>query len=123
MVSAVSALAEHCLGPLSQIPPGEGRVFQLPPDEPDGPMTVAVFHLRSGAVHATQADCPHRNGPLADGLIGGTTVICPLHGRKFDLASGNALSDGCDLVTFPVRVTDAGHIMVGVQPATANGAG
>jgi nitrite reductase (NADH) small subunit len=139
-VIAVPAAAERCLGPLSQIPKGEGRLFQLrggePPGDPDRVAdstdrpgragsadleALAVFHLRSGVVHATQADCPHRNGPLADGLIGGTTLICPLHGQKFDLTTGAALSGGRGLATFPVRVTEAGEIMVGVEPAPADG--
>ena len=41
---------------------------------------VAVFRCRSGNVFATSAECPHRGGPLADGLVGGDTVICPMHG-------------------------------------------
>lgn len=116
------AAAEHCLGPLSQIPEGEGRTFLVPPGGQGGaPVALAVFHLRDGAVHATQAACPHRGGPLADGLLGGTTVICPLHSRKFDLSTGAALSDGCDITTFPVRVTDTGLIMVDVEPVAAAG--
>lgn len=113
-MTAVPLAAEHHLGPLSQIPVGEGRVFEVPGGSPQS-VVLAVFHLRSGAVHATQAACPHRNGPLADGLVGGTTVICPLHARKFDLATGAALSGECGLVTFPVRITEAGEIVVSVD--------
>lgn len=116
MVTAVSSAKEHCLGPLSQIPKGEGRVFELPGGDSEM-VAAAVFHLRSGAVHATQAACPHRNGPLADGLVGGTTLICPLHSKRFDLATGEALSGGCDLVTFRVRVDDADQILIAVGPA------
>lgn len=109
--------AEHCLGPVSQIPTGEGRTFLVPAGGPGGtaPVAVAVFHLRNGALYATQAACPHRGGPLADGLIGGTTVICPLHSRRFDLSTGAGLSDSCDIATFPVRLTDTGLIMVSVE--------
>ena len=39
-----------------------------------------------------------------------------VHGRKFDLSTGAALSDGCGVATFPVRVTDTGLIMVDVEP-------
>jgi nitrite reductase (NADH) small subunit len=117
------AAAEHCLGPLSQIPEGEGRTFLVPPGGQGraAQVALAVFHLRNGAVHATQAACPHRGGPLADGLLGGTTVICPLHSRKFDLSTGAALSDGCGIATFPARVTDTGLIMVDVEPVAAAG--
>jgi len=113
-VTDVLAATEHCLGPLAQIPKGEGRVFEVPSGSPD-PVALAVFHLRSGAVHATQAACPHRDGPLADGLVGGTTVVCPLHARKFDLATGAALSGECGLTTFPVRLTGEGAIVVDVE--------
>lgn len=115
--------AEHLLGPLSQVPVGEGRMFELSDVDPGGPVAVAVFHLRSGAVHATQAACPHREGPLADGILGGTTVICPLHSRRFDVATGAALSGECGLATYPVKVTEAGEIMIGTPPAPADPAG
>lgn len=99
-------MSEVNLGPLSAIPPGEGRSFLA-----DGEK-VAVFCTRNGRVFAVQAECPHRQGPLADGLVGGNTVICPLHGWKFDLATGNALMGDCGIKTFPVRVDETGQIMV-----------
>jgi nitrite reductase (NADH) small subunit len=79
-----------------------------------------VFHLRDGGVLATQAACPHRGGPLADGIIGGTIVICPLHGKRFDLATGQeqtgeTAAGECALVTFPARVTEQAEIMVGIE--------
>ena len=61
---------------------------------------------------ATQADCPHRGGPLADGLLGGHTLICPLHALKFDLASGRALDGSCTLRTYPARLGDSEQIVV-----------
>ncbi len=66
-----------------------------------------MFHTRGGDVYAVQAECPHRGGPLADGLVGGTTLICPLHAWKFDLTTGQALFGDCGLKTYPVRVDDA----------------
>ena len=106
-----STMTERCIGHLSQIPRGEGRQFDI-----DGRL-VAVFHLRDGGVYATQAACPHRGGPLADGIIGGTTVICPLHQKKFDLASGEerTTTGECALMTFPARVTEQAEIMVSVE--------
>ena len=64
---------EHRIGRLAEIPPGEGRTYEV------AGRRVAVFRTRAGQVFATQAECPHRNGPLADGLVGGSTVVCPLH--------------------------------------------
>ena len=56
---------------------------------------IAVFRCRSGEVYATEAECPHRGGPLADGLVGGHSVICPLHGFVFDLRTGEAAGQEC----------------------------
>lgn len=91
---------ETLLGHADQIPPGEGRVFSV------AGVDVAVFHTRAGQVYAVQAECPHRQGPLADGLTGGTTVMCPLHSRKFDLTTGVGLQGDCDIQTYPIRLTD-----------------
>jgi len=108
---------EVTLGSLELIPPGEGRNFGV------GDERVAVFHTRSGELFATQADCPHRNGPLADGLVGEKTVICPLHAWKFDLASGNLEGGHCKLKTYPVRVSSDGLIALTVgiaEPVTTS---
>ncbi len=64
---------------------------------------------------AVQAGCPHKGGPLADGLIGESTVICPLHAWKFDLATGEPAMGSCKLKTYPVRLDDRQHIVLTVQ--------
>lgn len=74
--------AFHVLGPVEQIPLGEGRAFAV-----DGAQ-VAVFRLRDGALRALAAVCPHRGGPIADGTIDQQVVICPLHQHAFDLRTG-----------------------------------
>jgi nitrite reductase (NADH) small subunit len=99
-------MAEINLGPLTAIPPGEGRVYEA------GGEKIAVFRTRAGAVYAVQAACPHKGGPLADGLTGGTTLICPLHGWKFDLSTGNVLFGDCGLKTFAVSLNDSGRIVL-----------
>jgi nitrite reductase (NADH) small subunit len=58
---------------------------------------IAVYRLSSGWA-ATDAECPHRGGPLADGLLTDQCVTCPLHGRKFDLQTGTQ-DGGDDTVT------------------------
>ncbi len=98
-------------------------MFELQALDPGDPLAVAVFHTRSGAVHATQAACPHREGPLADGILGGTTVICPLHSRRFDVATGAAPSGECGLATYQVRITETGDIMLGTPSTPAAPAG
>ncbi|MGV3613710.1 MAG: Rieske (2Fe-2S) protein [Fimbriimonas sp.] len=57
-------------------------------------------------------------GALADGLTGESTVICPFHGRKFDLVTGEA-SEGCGVQTYPVQLGENGVIMV-TLPFTSN---
>jgi nitrite reductase (NADH) small subunit len=97
------------LGPLSAVPSGEGRTFDL------GLLQVAVFHARDGRVFATQARCPHRQGPLADGLVGGTTLVCPLHEWSFDLASGMALHGTCGIQVYPLEVSAEGLLVLSLE--------
>lgn len=97
---------EVTLGSLSAIPPGEGRTFSV------GARRIAVFRGRDGAVFATQAECPHKNGPLADGLLGSGTLICPLHSLKFDLTTGQAINGDCSLETYPLRLSEQGQVIV-----------
>lgn len=94
------------LGPLCQIPVGEGRGFEA------GNERIAVFRPRCGGVYATQAHCPHRGGPLADGLLGGTTLVCPLHAWRFDLASGEVLTGGGRIATYRVVLTADGDMVI-----------
>jgi nitrite reductase (NADH) small subunit len=94
------------VAPLSAIPAGEGRTFQI------GSRRLAIFHTRCGGVYATQADCPHKQGPLADGLVGGCVLICPLHSWKFDLANGQALLGDCSIETYPAYLDTDNRIVV-----------
>lgn len=94
------------LGPLSAIPEGEGRTFAV------GGTRLAVFRGRDGAVYATQAECPHKSGPLADGLLGSGTLICPLHSLKFDLATGKAQNSDCSLRVYPTQLSAHGQVLV-----------
>lgn len=97
----------YAIGALENIPLGEGRVALTEH------MPIAVFRARSGEVFATQALCPHRAGPLADGIIGGSELHCPLHGYKFDLATGAPIGNECKaLRTYPVEVGEDGEMTV-----------
>lgn len=98
--------ADLIVGPLDAIPAGEGRTFSAYGER------IAIFRTRANRVFAVQAECPHRGGPLADGLMGGTTVICPLHSWKFDLSTGEAVAGDCGLKTFPVRLNENGQIVL-----------
>ncbi len=99
---------EHRLGPVDDIPSGEGRAYAL-----DGEQ-VAVFRLRDGSLRAVSAVCPHRGGPLADGQIDDRVVLCPMHTNAFDLTSGECLTAAYALRTYPVRVD--GDVVVVTLP-------
>jgi nitrite reductase (NADH) small subunit len=100
--------AEHAIGPLSQIPRGEGRNFEI------GGRVVAVFRTHQDEVFASQATCPHKQGPLADGMLGGATLMCPLHDRTYDLRTGKVLVGECDIAVYPVRRDEDGTLVVTV---------
>ena len=103
----MSATTSYCLGPVDAIPLGEGRVFRVEGRD------IAVFRCRSGEVYATSAACPHRGGPLADGLVGNHSVVCPLHGFLFDLRTGAAPGRDCQpLVRHRVEIVRDGLVLV-----------
>jgi nitrite reductase (NADH) small subunit len=96
----------HRLGPIDQIPVGEGRAFGV-----EG-VQIAVFRLRSGAVHAVSAVCPHRGGPIADGQIDGSIVLCPLHMNAFELSTGCSTTGQEPLASWRVELDEAGQIVL-----------
>lgn len=89
---------------LDEIAVGLGRAFDV------GGKPLAVFRGRDGRVFAVAGRCPHKGGPLADGLVGGETVICPLHDRAFDLRTGSGPDPECRLEVYPVTLGDDGKI-------------
>jgi nitrite reductase (NADH) small subunit len=67
---------------------------------------IAIFRTLAG-FRATDAECPHRGGPLADGLVGDDCVTCPLHNWRIDLSSGEVVAGGQGSVpVHPVRERD-----------------
>ncbi len=104
-------ITEFRAGNIASIPADEGRMLRV------GGHLVAVFHLRGGGVRATQPWCPHRRGPLADGLVGDGSVVCPLHNRTFDLDTGEAAHGERGVATYPARVEPDGTIVLCLPPA------
>jgi nitrite reductase (NADH) small subunit len=76
------------LGSIEKIPLGQGRSYIVDGQE------IAVFRQRDGKLFATQNRCPHRNGPLSEGIVGANKVVCPLHAHKFDLGDGAGSEPG-----------------------------
>ena len=60
-------------------------------------MDIAIFRTSDDRIFAVKDACPHKQGPLSQGIVHGTSVTCPLHNWKIDLASGEALGadEGC----------------------------
>ncbi len=79
-------MTDVTVGTVDEIPVGQGRTFAI-----DGEQ-IAVYRMRDGSLRALGAVCPHRGGPLADGLTDDESVVCPLHGRTYDLTSGAELT-------------------------------
>ncbi len=96
---------------VENIPPLEGRAVTLQGIE------VAIFNLRDRFV-TIENQCPHKGGPLCDGIVSGTTVVCPLHGWRFDLDSGAAIRASLPacVATFPTRV-EHGVVLVDMAAA------
>ena len=93
---------------LEEIPKLGSRVVEVE----DG--TIALFRTSDDRVFALRDACPHKQGPLSQGIVAGHTVTCPLHNWKIDLESGEALApdEGCTNV-FPVKV-EAGVVYLQV---------
>jgi nitrite reductase (NADH) small subunit len=107
-------MTEVTLGHVDDIPAGEGRAYAVEGRQ------IAVFRLRDGSLRALDAVCPHRGGPLADGLADARIVVCPLHGFTYDLATGEEVANGGAPVTaYPVRADDTGGIHVRIDGVPA----
>jgi nitrite reductase (NADH) small subunit len=91
----MSALVRICS--TSELPrPGKAREFSA------GSRTLCVANF-DGVIRALDNECPHRGGPLAEGMIEHGKLICPWHAWSFDPATG---------------VTDASQERVAVYPVT-----
>jgi nitrite reductase [NAD(P)H] small subunit len=124
------------VSPCESIPPREGRSVTI------GEREIAIFNLgpstrleagpstelgtspstelgASDEFLATDNQCPHKGGPLCDGILAGRAVVCPLHAWKINLDSGTIERPsgvaGGGVRTYPVRV-DAGVVSVLIAP-------
>ena len=103
---------------VDNIPPREGRAVLV------GDRELALFNLGDRFL-ATDPHCPHEGGPLCDGIVTGSSVVCPLHAWKINLASGSVerpagARDHC-VETYPTRIEN-GFVIIGLPLAQRQGA-
>ncbi|WP_421906150.1 nitrite reductase small subunit NirD [Mameliella sp.] len=73
---------------------------------------IAVFRTAEHEVFAASNACPHKQGPLSEGIVHGQKVTCPLHNWVFDLNTGEAQgADEGRIAVYPVRI-EAGRILL-----------
>jgi nitrite reductase (NADH) small subunit len=93
------------VGETADIGVGEGKVV-----EADG-KTLALFNV-DGAFYALDNACAHRGGPLGEGDLDGTVVVCPWHAWRWDVKTGaNVNNPAVRMTCFPVTV-DGGRVFV-----------
>jgi len=79
------------VGSLAKLPPGSVMEAQV------GDGTYAICNA-GGEIHVLDGICPHAGGPLGQGALHGTTLVCPWHAWEFDL------DDALILAKFPVKI-------------------
>ena len=80
----------------------------------NGDMTIAIFRTADDRIFALEDRCPHRNGPLSQGIVHDGCVTCPLHNWVISLETGRATgADEGATRTIPVRV-DGDTILLGL---------
>ena len=73
---------------------------------------IAVFRTDKATVYATSNVCPHKQGPLNEGIVHGNKVTCPLHNWVFDLETGEAQgADKGRIETYAARV-EGGRVLI-----------
>lgn len=93
---------------LDEIPVLGSRVVRA------GERDISVFRNAEDEVFALLDKCPHKGGPLSQGIVHGRSVTCPLHNWKIDLASGESLAPdvGCTR-SYPVKL-EQGDVLLAV---------
>ena len=75
-------------------------------------LDIALFRTMDDRVFALEDRCPHRNGPLSQGIVHAKAVTCPLHNWVIDLESGKALgADVGSVRTYPLKIEN-GRILI-----------
>jgi 3-phenylpropionate/trans-cinnamate dioxygenase ferredoxin subunit len=84
---------------VDELAEGERLIFEI------GELPVALFFL-DGQYYAIADICSHDDGPVAEGELEGLEIVCPRHGARFDMETGEALTLPAvvDIPVYPVRV-------------------
>ena len=83
----------------TELKPGQGKKVEI------NGQAIALFNV-NGTYYAIEDACSHVGGPLSEGSLSGTTVMCPWHGAEFDVTCGKVLGGpaASDLKHYPVQV-------------------
>ncbi len=97
------------IGSISDIPRRGARCVVTPSGK------IAVFRTAEDRVFAIEDRCPHKGGPLSQGIVHGASVTCPLHNWVISLETGKALGadQGC-VRTIPIRV-EGETLLIGLE--------
>jgi nitrite reductase (NADH) small subunit len=98
---------------LADIPRLGARVVERPSARGGN---IALFRTADDRVFALADRCPHKGGPLSQGIVHGNRVACPLHNWTIDLGTGTAVEpdQGC-VARYPVRLVD-GLVQLALEP-------
>lgn len=89
------------IGKLDDVPRQGARCIAV------GDMTVAIFRTVDDQIFALEDKCPHKNGPLSQGIVHDGCVTCPLHNWVISLETGEAQgADEGQTKSFPVKLKD-----------------
>jgi nitrite reductase (NADH) small subunit len=96
------------IGSITDIPMRGARCVK------NGDTTIAVFRTADNGIFAIEDKCPHKNGPLSQGIVHDGCVTCPLHNWVISLETGKAQgADEGSVRTWPVRL-DGETILIGL---------
>ncbi len=71
----------------------------------NGDMTIAIFRTAENKIFALEDKCPHKNGPLSQGIVHDGCVTCPLHNWVISLESGTTQgADEGQTLAFPIKL-------------------
>ncbi|MBO6719214.1 MAG: nitrite reductase small subunit NirD [Rhizobiaceae bacterium] len=97
------------IGAVEDIPPRGARCVTTPQGR------IGVFRTAEDQVYAIEDHCPHRGGPLSQGIVHGASVTCPLHNWVISLETGEAQgADEGSVKTIPVKVED-GRLFIAIE--------